>query len=86
MATKEQFEAAVSKSKTLPQRPSNEDLLSLYALYKQATEGDIREDRPTGFDFKAMAKWDAWAIQRGKSQKEARQEYVNLVDKLADNR
>ena len=86
MATQEQFEAAVSKSKTLPQRPSNEDLLKLYALYKQATEGDVSGERPGGFDFKAIAKYDAWAAQKGKPAGEARQEYVNLVEKLADNK
>lgn len=85
MATQEQFESAVAKSKTLPERPSNDDLLKLYALYKQATEGDVSGDRPGGFDFKAIAKYDAWAAQKGKSKEEARDEYVNLVDKLANN-
>ena len=86
MASQEQFESAVSKSKTLTERPSNEDLLSLYALYKQATEGDVSEDRPGGFDFKAIAKLDAWAVQKGKSKEEARQDYVNLIERLANNR
>ena len=85
MATTEQFEAAVAKSKTLPQRPSNDELLLLYALYKQATEGDVSGDRPGGFDFKAIAKYDAWAAQKGKSAEEARAEYVNLVERLANN-
>lgn len=85
MATQEQFEAAVAKSKTLPERPSNDDLLKLYALYKQATDGDVSGERPGGFDFKAIAKYDAWAAQKGKSKEEARDEYVNLVDKLANN-
>lgn len=79
------FEEAVNKSKTLSQRPSNEDLLSLYGLYKQATEGDVSSERPGGFDFKAIAKYDAWAGQKGKSQEEAKQEYINLVAKLANN-
>lgn len=85
MATQEQFEAAVAKSKTLSERPSNDDLLKLYALYKQATDGDANGERPGGFDFKAIAKYDAWAAQKGKSAEEARAEYVNLVDKLANN-
>jgi diazepam-binding inhibitor (GABA receptor modulating acyl-CoA-binding protein) len=85
MATQEQFEAAVTKSKTLTTRPSNDDLLTLYALYKQATDGDVSGDRPGGFDFKAIAKYDAWAAQKGKSKDEAREAYVNLVDKLANN-
>ncbi|WP_040663910.1 acyl-CoA-binding protein [Nafulsella turpanensis] len=85
MATPEQFEAAVQQSKTLPQRPSNDDLLLLYALFKQATEGDVSGERPGGFDFKAIAKYDAWAAQKGKSGEEARDGYVKLVERLANN-
>ncbi|MEQ8926888.1 MAG: acyl-CoA-binding protein [Fulvivirga sp.] len=76
------FEEAVSKSKELPQRPSNEELLKLYALYKQATEGDNNEERPGGFDFKAIAKHDAWAELKGKSNDESKTEYVALVENL----
>lgn len=79
------FEEAVSRSKNLSERPSNEDLLLLYAFYKQATEGDVQGERPGGFDFKAMAKYDAWAAQKGKSAEQAQQEYVDLVGKLANN-
>ncbi|MFD2514434.1 acyl-CoA-binding protein [Pontibacter locisalis] len=82
MATQEQFESAVERSKTLSDRPSNDVLLKLYALYKQATEGDVNTDRPGGFDFKNIAKWDAWKKQEGKSQEQAREEYVQFVDSL----
>lgn len=85
MPTQEQFEAAVNQAKSLPQRPSNDDLLTLYALYKQATEGDVSGDRPGGFDFKAIAKYDAWAAQKGKPKEQAQEDYMNLVDKLANN-
>ena len=66
MSLKEQFEAAVGRSQSLTKRPSNEELLELYALYKQATEGDATGERPGGFDFKAIAKHDAWADLKGK--------------------
>lgn len=79
---KEQFESAVARSRELPSRPSNEDLLLLYALYKQATEGDVSGERPGGFDFKAIAKYDAWAEVKGKSPDEAMTEYVALVNRL----
>ncbi|WP_303310719.1 acyl-CoA-binding protein [Hymenobacter sp. BT730] len=82
MATQEEFEAAAQRAQQLPSKPSNMVLLQLYALYKQATEGDIQGDRPGGFDFKAIAKYDAWANLNGKNQDEARQEYVALVDSL----
>lgn len=80
---KEQFDSAVTRSRELTTRPSNEDLLMLYALYKQATEGDVSGERPGGFDFKAIAKYDAWAEVKGKSKEDAMKEYVSLVDRLA---
>jgi diazepam-binding inhibitor (GABA receptor modulating acyl-CoA-binding protein) len=85
MATQAQFEVAVNRSKTLTERPGNEELLTLYALYKQATEGDVSGERTGGFDFKAIAKYDAWAAQKGKSKEQAMEDYINLVDKLANN-
>ena len=79
---KEAFENAVKKSKTLQSKPSNDILLQLYSLYKQATEGEVKGERPGGFDFKGAAKYDAWAAQKGKSQDNAADEYIQLVDKL----
>lgn len=77
------FEAAAARSKEFTKRPSNEELLLLYALYKQATEGDVAGDRPGGFDFKAIAKYDAWQELKGKSKEEAIVEYVELVNRLS---
>jgi acyl-CoA-binding protein len=82
MSLKEQFEAAVGRSQSLTKRPSNEELLELYALYKQATEGDVAGERPGGFDFKAIAKYDAWADLKGKDADTAMQAYVQLVERL----
>ena len=76
------FNEAVLKSKTLSERPSNDVLLKLYSLYKQATEGDVTGKRPGGFDFKGAAKYDAWESQKGKSNEEAAQEYIELVNSL----
>jgi diazepam-binding inhibitor (GABA receptor modulating acyl-CoA-binding protein) len=82
MELQAQFDSAVSRSKELPKRPSNEELLQMYGLYKQATDGDVSGDRPGGFDFKAIAKYDAWAELKGKPKDEARKEYISLVDRL----
>lgn len=79
---KEAFENAVARSKGFTKRPSNEELLQLYAFYKQATDGDVSGERPGGFDFKAIAKFDAWEELKGKSKEQAMQEYVKLVDTL----
>jgi diazepam-binding inhibitor (GABA receptor modulating acyl-CoA-binding protein) len=80
---KDLFEKAVQDSKELPERPSNETLLNLYSLYKQATDGDNDNDPPSNpFDFVSRAKYDAWLSQKGKTQEEAMGEYVALVNKL----
>jgi diazepam-binding inhibitor (GABA receptor modulator, acyl-CoA-binding protein) len=82
MELKAKFDSAVARSKELTKRPSNEELLSLYALYKQATEGDVTGERPGGFDFKAIAKFDAWEELKGKPKDAAMTEYIALVDRL----
>ncbi|MBC6489429.1 acyl-CoA-binding protein [Flavihumibacter stibioxidans] len=76
------FEKAVVESKELSERPSNETLLQLYSLYKQATEGDVNGEAPNMFDFVAKAKYEAWSSLKGKTQDEAKQEYINLISKL----
>lgn len=78
----EDFEKAAAKAQTFTRRPSNMELLQLYALYKQATEGDVSGERPGGFDFKGIAKYDAWEELKGKSQEAAKQEYIDLVNRL----
>ena len=85
MELKESFENAVKKSRTLARRPSNETLLKMYGLYKQGTEGDVKSDRPGGFDFKAIAKYDAWASLAGMKQEEAMEEYVRLIHQLLNS-
>jgi acyl-CoA-binding protein len=82
MELQQEFDKAVAQSKELPRRPSNEELLLLYSLFKQGTEGDVSGERPGGFDFKAIAKYDAWAELKGKSKEDAMREYVQLVARL----
>lgn len=79
----QQFEQAVAESKTLPEKPSNEILLQLYALYKQGTSGDADAEGPSNpFDFVAKAKHQAWAELQGKTREAAMEEYVALVQRL----
>lgn len=82
MTLEERFYEAASDVKNLASRPSNEDLLRLYALFKQATEGDVKGDRPGGFDFKAIAKYEAWEKLKGKSLDEAKTEYIKHTMQL----
>ena len=79
---KAQFEAAVAASKSLPEKPDNATLLQIYALYKQATAGDVEGKRPGFTDMVGRAKYDAWAGTKGKSSDEAMQEYVDLIESL----
>ena len=78
----EQFQQAVADSKNLPERPDNATLLKIYALYKQATEGDVDRKRPGFTNMVGRAKWDAWNEMKGKSADEAKQEYVGLIEDL----
>lgn len=82
MSTVEKFEAAVGRSKSLPRKPSNPDLVLLYSLYKQATAGDNENDAPGAFDFVAMAKHKGWLEQKGKSKEDAMVEYIAKIEAL----
>ncbi|MDH4051375.1 MAG: acyl-CoA-binding protein [Rubrivivax sp.] len=76
------FEQAVTDSKQLPEKPDNMTLLKIYALYKQATAGDVEGKRPGFTDMVGRAKYDAWAELKGKADKAAMQEYVDLIESL----
>lgn len=78
----DQFETAAEVAKSLPERPDNDTLLQLYALYKQGSEGDVKGDKPGFFDFVGVAKYEAWEKLEGLDQNEARAKYVELVRKL----
>ena len=82
MATVEEFEAAAARVQRLPKTPSNDDLLELYALFKQATAGDVSGKRPGVFDVRGRAKFDAWEKRRGMSAERAREAYVGVVARL----
>jgi acyl-CoA-binding protein len=76
------FEDAQKRVKQLSKTPSNDELLELYALYKQATAGDVSGSRPGMLDLKGRAKYDAWAKTKGTSKDAAMTKYVALVDRL----
>jgi acyl-CoA-binding protein len=79
---KARFEAAAAAAKQTRKKPDNTTLLKLYSYYKQATEGDVKGERPGGFDFVGAAKFDAWSKLKGSSRDEAMQNYIKQVDKL----
>jgi acyl-CoA-binding protein len=82
MALEDDFRSAQERVKTLTTRPSNDTLLELYSLFKQATEGDVQGKRPGLLDIKGRAKHDAWAGRKGLGREAAMQQYVALVERL----
>ena len=77
------FDAAVAHSKNLSERPDNMTLLQIYGLYKQGSQGDNTDDKPSFTDMVARAKWDAWTKCQGMSQDEAKQAYIDLIESLS---
>jgi len=83
MPLEQDFAEAQERVKKLSRRPDNRALLELYALYKQATQGEVEGKRPGMLDLVGRAKYDAWASRRGTDRTAAMQAYVALVDRLA---
>ncbi|MCL6618293.1 MAG: acyl-CoA-binding protein [Thermomonas hydrothermalis] len=79
---KARFEQAARDVQCLSERPDNDTLLRLYALYKQGSEGDVSGPKPGFFDFVGTAKYEAWAKLKGMPQEQAMQQYIDLVKKL----
>jgi diazepam-binding inhibitor (GABA receptor modulating acyl-CoA-binding protein) len=78
----QEFEDAVAAVKTVGKDPGNDVKLKLYALYKQATEGDARGKRPGMFDLVGRAKYDAWHNLAGMAPEDAEDAYIAEVDNL----
>ena len=77
-----QFQQAAEDVQGLGERPDNDTLLKLYALYKQGSEGDVHGEMPGFFDFVGTAKYEAWAKLRGTPREQAMQNYIDLVRRL----
>ncbi|XP_053988133.1 acyl-CoA-binding protein-like [Hylaeus volcanicus] len=82
MSLDERFNKAVEEVKELSSQPSDNDMLELYSLFKQATVGDCNTSRPGMLDFKGKAKWDAWDRKKGLSQDSAKEQYIQKVEEL----
>jgi len=78
----EQFEKASVAVKSLTEKPDDNTMLQLYALYKQGSSGDVDGPKPGFFDFVGTAKYEAWGKLTGVSQDDAQQQYIDLVQKL----
>ncbi|WNL48133.1 acyl-CoA-binding protein [Dyella sp. BiH032] len=77
-----EFQQAAEDVQGLGERPDNDTLLKLYALYKQGSEGEVHGDVPGFFDFVGTAKYEAWAKLRDMPRDEAMRRYIALVRQL----
>ncbi|GME81698.1 unnamed protein product [Ambrosiozyma monospora] len=77
-----EFTEKANAVQNLTKKPTDDELLKLYGLYKQATVGDVNTTKPGVFDFKGKYKWEAWEALKGKSQADAEKEYIAFVNEL----
>nr|XP_036217889.1 acyl-CoA-binding protein homolog [Bactrocera oleae] len=77
------FNTATEKAKAFSKRPTDEEFLELYGLYKQSTVGDVNVERPGALDLKGKAKWDSWNKHKGLSKEEAQKAYIAIYEKYA---
>ncbi|XP_075466059.1 acyl-CoA-binding protein isoform X2 [Ascaphus truei] len=80
--SKAEFDKAAEEVKLLKSPPTDPEMLCVYALFKQATVGDVNTARPGMLDFKGKAKWDAWAEKKGTCTEDAMAAYIKLVEEL----
>lgn len=76
------FEKCAERVRRIKRRPTDEELLQLYGLYKQATEGDIKAERPKFWDFKSKAKFQAWSSRKGLPQADAKRQYCVVAEEM----
>lgn len=81
-STDDEFRAAVEALPRIPEDPGNLVKLRMYALYKQAVEGDVGGTRPGPMRMVERAKYDAWSSVRGMSSEDAKREYADVVRRL----
>ncbi|XP_026525019.1 acyl-CoA-binding domain-containing protein 6 isoform X2 [Notechis scutatus] len=78
----EQFERAVQRVPMLVAAAGKEQLLYLYARYKQVKCGRCNIPKPGFFDFEGKQKWEAWKALGDTSLEQAMREYIDAVKKL----
>ncbi|CAL8098004.1 unnamed protein product [Calicophoron daubneyi] len=76
------FKEAAEKVKNLKQRPTDNEMLELYGLYKQSLEGDVNTDAPSFINITAKSKWNAWNSRKGMAKEKAMEEYVAFADRM----
>lgn len=80
MTNTAKFQEIAENVKKCKTKPSDDEMLTLYGLYKQAIVGDVNTDRPGMLDFAGKAKWDAWSGRKGVSKEEAENLYIEAAE------
>jgi diazepam-binding inhibitor (GABA receptor modulating acyl-CoA-binding protein) len=79
---RKQFDDAAAAILKAKKDPGNDMKLRLYANFKQATEGDVKGEKPGFTDFVNRAKYEAWAKLKGTAPEEAMKAYIKLVERV----
>jgi len=79
-----EFLKAAADVKKLKAKPTDNEMLELYGLFKQATVGDVNTDRPGFMDFTGKAKWDEWSKRKGLTKADAEKQYIVVVQRIID--
>ncbi|XP_049903603.1 acyl-CoA-binding domain-containing protein 7 [Epinephelus moara] len=82
MSSQAEFEKMAADVKNVKTRPTDQELLDLYGLYKQSVVGEINTERPGITDLKGKAKWDAWNSRKGMSKEDAMSAYITLAKEV----
>ena len=82
MELEEQFQDSTALIKTKETLTSNDDLLILYGLYKQVTQGDCNTPQPWCTQVVERARWDAWFKYHGMDRNVAMENYIEKVNEL----
>ncbi|AFZ80575.1 acyl CoA binding protein, putative [Theileria equi strain WA] len=69
-------------AETKSMKVTNDQKLSFYKYYKQATVGDCNTERPGFYKLEEKAKWDSWNSVKGMSSDAAKEAYVNLLTSI----
>lgn len=77
-----EFAQAQDDVTKLADDPGNNAKLKLYALYKQATAGDVSGKKPSRLDMVGRAKYEAWGKEKGLSSDDAKREYIDYARSL----
>lgn len=84
---KQAFQDAVNTVQNAPSdgsfKPDNDLKLKMYALFRQANDGDVSGKKPGMLDVVGRAKYGAWEKLKGTSCDDAMQQYIDVVNDLS---